>query len=91
MGSTPTRAAWCGLSTARGKAWLIRELGELESAGSNPAALTVKLQAGRGKACAIRLPWEQENAGSNPAIPIRRLFANKVVAIFVSTEIGKEY
>jgi hypothetical protein len=35
-GSTPSRAIW---QTGRGKAWLLRKLGELEIAGSNPAAL----------------------------------------------------
>jgi hypothetical protein len=54
---------------ARIRAWeslAIRKLGELESAGSNPAALT---GTGCGKAWPIRLAWDQEIAGSNPAIP----------------------
>ena len=37
-GSTPSRAI-CPDVAGRGKAWLIRKLGELEIAGSNPAAL----------------------------------------------------
>jgi hypothetical protein len=44
----------------------IRKLGELESAGLNPAALTA---TGCGRAWPIRLAWDQETAGSNPAIP----------------------
>ena len=54
------------------RAWeslAIRKLGELESVGSNPAALT---GTGCGKVWPIRLAWDQETAGSNPAIPMGR-------------------
>jgi hypothetical protein len=44
----------------------IRQLGVLESVGSNPTALT----SGMWESLEIRLPWEQEIAGSNPAIPM---------------------
>jgi hypothetical protein len=58
----------------RDRAWeslAIRKLGELENAGSNPAALTVRRPTrGVWESPVIRLPWEQENAGSNPAIPM---------------------
>src|SRR4051812_12485994 len=58
------------MPTGRIRAWeslVIRKLGELESAGPNPAALT--RQDGMWESMAIRLAWDQETAGSNPAIP----------------------
>jgi hypothetical protein len=55
------------IGSGRGKAWLIRKLGGLEIAGSNPAALTgTDRDVGE---TGIRLLWEQETAGSTPAIP----------------------